>query len=113
MNDKQTSRDVVLGRWYARHSTIRFLQAVRQPNGIQVTVALEPSFDADDIYPVWISNGLAWAEELQHELGETVMLGVLDEHRAVPEAPGGADIVVAELFWRDTTQPWPEKEDAK
>jgi hypothetical protein len=90
---------VVLAEWYAAHSAIRRLWAIKESQGMRVIVTLEPTHDGNDIYPAWLANGNEWAHELEMRIGGPMQLEVTDEP-LLPAGVGGG-VLVAELFWRD------------
>jgi hypothetical protein len=93
----------VLEEWYAAHSAVRRLWAISESEGVRVIVSLEPTRDGDDIYPAWLANGRQWTQELQLRLGGSVRLEVT-EQPYLAESPSGVDgVLVAELFWRDSS----------
>lgn len=72
---------------------------------MRVIVTLEPTHDGDDTYPAWLANGNEWAHELQLHMDGPVQLEVMDEP-FLAEFPSGVDgVLVAELFWRDSSMP--------
>ncbi len=93
----------VLSKWYAAHSVVRRLRAVTDSQGMRVIVTLEPTHDGDDIYPVWLASGHEWAHELQLLMDGPVQLEVMDERFLGEFAAGVNGVLVAELFWRDTS----------
>jgi len=96
---------VVLSNWYAAHSAVRRLWAVRDSQRMRVIVTLEPTHDGNDIYPAWLANGHEWAHELQLRMDVPVQLEVMDEP-FFAEPPAGVDgVLVAALFWRDSSTP--------
>jgi len=104
-NDGRTVTVFVrLSKWYAAHSVVRRLRAVRDSQAsTRVIVTLEPTQDGDDIYPVWLASGHAWAHELQLLMDGPVQLEVLDERFLGDCAAGVNGVLVADLFWRDTS----------
>jgi hypothetical protein len=100
-----TAPFVVLAKWYAAHSAVRWLWAIKESHGTRVIVALEPTNDGGDIYPVWLANGHEWAHELQLLMDGPVQLEVMNEP-AIAEFAAGVDrVLVAELSWRDPSMP--------
>jgi hypothetical protein len=93
----------VLAKWYAVHSVVRRLWAISDSQRMRVIVTLEPTHDGDDIYPAWLANGHEWAQELQLAMELPVELEVVDEPFLRVSAPGVDAVLVAELFWRDST----------
>jgi hypothetical protein len=98
-----TAAFVALATWYAANSAVRRLSAISEAQRLRVVVTLEPTHDGDDIYPAWLANGNEWAQELQSRLGGPVQLEVLDEPAFAEFASGVDGVLVAELFWRDST----------
>jgi len=72
---------------------------------MRVIVTLEPTHDGDDIYPAWLANGHEWTHELQLLMGWPVQMEVTDEPSLVEFAAGADGVLVAELFWRDSSTP--------
>jgi hypothetical protein len=94
---------MVLAKWYAAHSAVRRLWAISDSQRMRVIVTLEPTHDGNDIYPAWLANGHEWTHELQLLMDAPVQLEVTDEPFLV-EFPAGVDgVLVAELFWRDSS----------
>jgi hypothetical protein len=91
---------VVLAEWYAQHSAVRRLWAIKESRGMRVIIALEPTHDGDDIYPAWLANGHQWAQELEFRMNAPVELEVTDEP-AVEEFAAVGGVLLAELSWRD------------
>jgi hypothetical protein len=94
-----------LTQWYATHSAFRRLWAIRESQRMRVVVMLEPTHDGDDIYPAWLANGQEWARELESRIAEPVQLEVVDEPFAAEFVAGIDGLLVAELFWRDSSLP--------
>jgi hypothetical protein len=70
---------------------------------MRVVLALEPSPDSDDLYPVWLANGHAWAHDLEARLDAPVELEVRYV-ASVEELGVGVDaVLVTELCWRDSS----------
>jgi hypothetical protein len=95
----------VLTQWYAAHSAFRRLWAIKESQRMRVIVMLEPTHDGDDIYPAWLANGHEWARELQLRIPQPVQLEVVDEPFAAELAAGIEGVLIAELFWRDSSLP--------
>jgi hypothetical protein len=72
---------------------------------MRVIVTLEPTHDGDDIYPAWLANGQEWASELQLRMEGPVQLEVTDEPFPAEIAARVDGILVATLFWRDSSMP--------
>lgn len=72
---------------------------------MRVIVTLEPTHDGDDIYPAWLANGHEWANELQLRMDVPVQLEVMDEPFLAEPAAGVDRVLVAALFWRDSSMP--------
>jgi hypothetical protein len=104
-NDSRTvtAAFLVLDKWYAAHPSIRRLWAVQESQGLRVIVTLEPTHDGDDIYPAWVANGHNWAQDLQSRMDASVELEVMDEPSLARLPIGVNGVVVAELFWRDSS----------
>jgi len=95
----------VLTQWYAAHAAFRRLWAIKESQRMRVIVMLEPTHDGDDIYPAWLANGHEWARELQLRIAAPVQLEVVDEPFTAEFAAGIDGVVVAELFWRNSSLP--------
>ena len=93
----------VLAEWYAAHSAVRRLWAVRESQRMLVILTLEPAVDSDDAYPAWLANGRDWAHELQQLMDGPVHLEVVIESSLAELSPGVDGVLVAELFWRDSS----------
>ena len=100
-----TAAFVVLAKWYAAHSVVRRLWAIKESQRTRVIVTLEPTRDGNDISPAWLANGHEWAHELQLRMDGPVQLEVMDEPPLAEFATGVDDVLVAELFWRDPSMP--------
>jgi hypothetical protein len=96
---------VVLAKWYAARSAVRRLWAIRESQRMRVIVTLEPTHDGDDIYPAWLANGHEWAHELQLRMDVPVQLEVVDDPFLAELAAGVDGVLVAALFWRDSSMP--------
>ena len=102
-NDSRSAAVEVLAKWYAAHSAVRRLWAINESQRLRVIVMLEPTRDGDDIYPVWLAKSEEWARELQLRMDWSIQLEVADTP-SLPESPAGVDgVVVAEVFWRDSS----------
>jgi hypothetical protein len=97
--------DAVLAEWYAAHSAVRRLWAIKESQQMRVVIRLEPTNDGDDIYPAWLAKGHEWARELQLLMAAPVQLEVVDEPLLAEFAAGIDGVLVAELFWRDPSMP--------
>lgn len=87
--------------WYAAHSSVRHLWAIRDAHGLRVLVTLEPTADGDDTDPAWIANRRAWARELQLCTDHSVRLERLEAPVFDETAIGAESRLVATLSWRD------------
>lgn len=98
-----TAESLALATWYDAHPVIRRLWGIRDGQRLRVIVSVEPTLDDSDISPVWIGNSMSWARELRSSTGAVLQLELLDE----PDSDGievdQDSIVVADLFWRDST----------
>lgn len=97
-----TAESVALATWYDAHPAIRRLWGIRDTQRLRVIVSVEPTHDDSDIFPVWIGNSAAWAQELRLFTGTSVQLELIDEPSDGIEIDAGSN-VVADLFWRDPT----------
>ncbi len=102
--DEECPADQMLAKWYAGHSAIRRLWAIRELQGTRVVLALQPTNDGDDVYPVWLANAGAWARELQLRLGAPVRLEVVDESALAGMAAEIDAVLALELSWRDASE---------
>jgi hypothetical protein len=98
-----TAASGALAKWYAANSAVRRLWAISEAQRMRVVVTLGPTHDGDDFYPAWLANGNEWAHELQLLLDGPVQLEVTDEPFLAELAAGVDGVLVAELFWRDST----------
>jgi len=98
-----TAESLALATWYDAHPAIRRLWGIRDADTLRVIVSVEPTFDGGDIYPAWIGNSLQWARELCASTGANVRLELIDEPHAQGIEMQQDSIVVADLFWRDST----------
>ena len=87
--------------WYATHSNVRRLWAIRDAHRLRVLVTLEPTLDGNDTDPAWIANRHAWAHELQLCTDQSVRLERLDEPMFDGAAIDADSLIVATLSWRD------------
>ena len=71
---------------------------------MRVIVMLEPTHDGDDICPAWLAKAARWAHELQLCIDGPVQLEVMEEPLPGGFVAGVDGALVAELFWRDSTQ---------
>lgn len=104
---KHTVESLALARWYDSHASVRRLWAIREGQRLRVIVAVEPTNDNDDIYPVWLANAEVWTGELRSQTGSPVQLEVIQEGFDVAGIEAGG-IIIADLFWRDPAlnMPW-------
>lgn len=98
-----TSESLALARWYDSKPTVRRLWGIRHEQFLRVIVAVEPTLDNDDIYPVWLVNTGSWFRELYASVGRPVQMELF---LAAPwddiEIDAGGT-VIADLCWRDAT----------
>jgi hypothetical protein len=90
-----------LSRWYASHSSVRRLWVIEDSEEFRVVVALEPSLDGDDTWPVWLANCDVWVVELRMHLQRPISLAHLNESLLMETEACGDGVVVADLCWRD------------
>jgi hypothetical protein len=97
-----TPESLALARWYDSQPVVRRLWGIKHQQHLRVIVALEPTLDNDDIYPVWLVNTGAWTRDLRSRTGCAVQLELYLESpfSGVEIGPGN---VIADLFWRDAT----------
>ena len=72
---------------------------------MRVIVTLSPTIDGNEIYPAWLANGHEWAHDLQLRMDVPVQLEVMDEPFLTEPAAGVDGVLVAALFWRDSSMP--------
>ncbi len=91
---------LALASWYDSKPMVRRLWGVRHDERLRVIVAIEPTLDNDDIYPVWLVNTGAWARELRLSIGKPVQLELFlaSPWDAIEIDAGG--VVIADLHWR-------------
>lgn len=99
-----SASEQMLAKWYAAHPAIRRLWVIRESQGTRVVVALRPTDDGDDVYPVWLANAGGWADELQLGLRGPVRLEVLDESARAGMAGEIPAVPAHELSWRDASE---------
>jgi hypothetical protein len=102
-NDGRTAAFEVVAKWYAAHSAVRRLWAISESQRLRVIVMLEPTHDGDEIYPAWLANSHEWARELQLRMDCPVQLEVVDAPSVAEFAVGVDGVLVAEVFWRDSS----------
>jgi len=96
-----TRESLVLSEWYDAHPSVRRLWGIRTRNELRVVIAVEPTLDSDDISPTWLGNSDVWRHELRRATGVPVKLELIDDSRGIEV--GGDCVIVADLFWRDST----------
>lgn len=89
--------------WYATHSSVGRLWAVRNSDQLRILVTLEPTHDDCDAYPAWLANCDSWARELQLCTDYPVRLERLDEPMLDGAMIDVEGAIVATLSWRDPT----------
>jgi hypothetical protein len=92
-----------LDAWYGSHSVIRRLWAIKEPQGLRIVVALEPTHDGDDTHPAWLANRQTWLHELQSHTGSPVRLERIDAAVFDELELNRESVVLAALGWRDPT----------
>ena len=90
-----------LASWYAVHSDVRHLWAIKDSHGLRVLITIEPTLDGNDSDPVWIANRDAWALELQVRTAHSVRLERLDEPMFDSATIDNEGLIVSTLSWRD------------
>ena len=100
-----TAALAALTKWYARHPTVRRLWAISESQRMRVIVTLTPTHDGNEIYPAWLANGHEWAHDLQLHMDVPVQLEVMDAPFLAEPAAGVDGVLVAALFWRDSSLP--------
>jgi hypothetical protein len=98
-----TVESLALARWYDAKPTVRRLWAIRHEQYMRIIVAIEPTLDNDDIYPVWLVNTGSWARELHASVGMPVRLELLLSSPWDDIDIDAGGIVIAHLCWRDAT----------
>lgn len=91
-----------LARWYDTRPAVRRLWGIRRAGLLRVIIAVEPTHDNDDIYPVWFANTGAWVDELSAETGSAVHLELYEASDQGLEIDADS-VLVADLYWRDAT----------
>lgn len=91
----------VLAKWYAAHASVRRLWAVENQDALTVFVALEPTSDGDDAFPIWLANSREWVGDLGARTNRDVELKLIvsDGFEEADVAAGATKI--ADLRWRD------------
>jgi hypothetical protein len=98
-----TAESLALARWYDSQPVVRRLWGIKSEQELRVIVAIEPTLDNDDIYPVWLANTGAWASELRARIECSVQLELfLGTPFEGVEIDAGS-VIIADLFWRDAT----------
>ena len=98
-----TAESLALAAWYDSQPLVRRLWGIKDAERLRVIVAVEPTHDGDDIYPVWLANSQAWADELHLYTGSSVHLELLDESPFDGIEFDAESVIVADFFWRDAT----------
>jgi hypothetical protein len=94
-----------LARWYAEHSAVRRMWAIRPTDEgmLRVIVMLEPSLDGDEISPAWMAHGSRWLRDLRERLAGAVQLERIDGPLPEEFEIDGEGVVLSALCWRDST----------
>jgi hypothetical protein len=94
--------NAALERWYADHASIRRLWAIEDPLALVVFVALEPTSDGDDTFPVWFAHQSHWRDDLEQLTRREVQLKLI-----VSGAFGEPDVNpgAVTIGWRDSWEP--------
>jgi hypothetical protein len=94
--------NAALERWYAEHASIRRLWAIEDPISLVVFVALEPTSDGDDAFPVWFAHQSRWRSDLEQLTRRAVQLKLI-----VAGAFGEPDVDrdAVTIGWRDSWDP--------
>jgi hypothetical protein len=98
-----TAESLALAAWYDSQPLVRRLWGIKDAARLRVIIAVEPTNDGDDIYPVWLANSETWADELHWYTGSSVHLELIDESPFDGIEFDAESVVVADLFWRDAT----------
>ena len=105
-----TAESVTLASWYDCQPAVRRLWGIKDAEKLRVIVALEPTLDSDDIYPVWFANAKEWASELHLYMSRPVQLELISGPPFDGIEIGAGSVIIADLFWRDSTLNQPHKE---
>jgi hypothetical protein len=92
-----------LVRWYDSQPSVRRLWAIKCAHQLRIIIAIEPTHDNNDVYPVWFANSGLWVNELQLRTGSAVQLELLQESPWGGIEIDSGSVVIADLFWRDAT----------
>lgn len=92
-----------LAKWYAKHSSIRRLWAIKGSIALKISVVIEPTADSDDTLPGWLANSRNWANDLRVLAGREVQLQLLVSDEFVESYVNPDAVTIAEVSWRD---PW-------
>jgi len=98
-----TAESVALASWYDSQPAVQRLLGIKDAEKLRVIVALEPTLDSDDIYPVWFANARAWASELHLYTRRPVQLELVYGHPFDGIEIGAGSVIIADVFWRDAT----------
>ena len=98
-----TAESLALAWWYDSKPAVRRLWGIKDAQRLRVIVALEPTHDNNDIYPVWFANTQAWASELHLCTGNPVQLELIHESPCDGIEIDAGSVIIADLFWRDAT----------
>ena len=91
----------VLASWYATHSSIRRLWAIKDSAGMTLIVTLEPTGDGGDTLPIWLANKRSWMDELCKLTGRELTLQLFTSDTLFEPHHHRDAITIAELCWRD------------
>lgn len=98
-----TVESLALSWWYDSQPEVRRLWGIKETHQLRVIVAIEPTHDNNDVYPVWCANYDSWTRELSRRTGLPVQLELVHEFvNSELEIDGDGDVIV-DLFWRDAS----------
>jgi hypothetical protein len=98
-----TCESLALARWYDGQPAVRRLWGIQCGGQLRVIVAIEPTHDGDDVFPLWFANADAWTRELILRTGLQVRLELVHELPSSVLEVDGDGVVIVDLFWRDAT----------
>lgn len=98
-----TAESFALASWYDSQPAVRRLWGIKDADKLRVIVAVEPTHDNDDAYPVWFANTQAWASELRLSTGRHVQLELVGEPPCDGIEVDAGSVLIADLYWRDAT----------
>lgn len=104
------AESVALASWYDSQPAVRRLWGIKDAQKLRVIIAVEPTLDNDDIYPVWLASAKAWTNELRLYTRSPVQLELVDGPPFDGIEIDAGSVIIADLFWRDVTLDQPHNE---